>query len=354
MDMHGVLDLKIRNILKFQRQMGICPLGKNGLLAKTILNNRYGAKEAILIDNMVSEINPNCFSIENAQNNVENMVVLLTAQNRDVNEQLEMGLIEKGFDVDNIFKPSVFKTLDKEYLLNIRRLISPRKTRGYQYIRIGSENDGGYVLIDNFSKIKAAYSFGIGNDVSWEKHLADKTWRGGIKLFMYDHTIDSLPEDDERFHFFRCGISSDDRIEGNLLSISAILKVNGHLHEDNLILKMDVEGAEWDFLNSVDSDLLMNFDQIVIELHDILDRKNREKIVKGLEKLSQTHQAVWIHGNNFDIAERTDDICVPNMLEVTFVRKGSYLFEEDSTLEFPLDMDAPNWGELADIRLGRW
>ena len=36
-----------------------------------------------------------------------------------------------------------------------------------------------------------------------------------------------------------------------------------------MILKMDVEGAEWDFLDTVDTKTLKQFDQIVFEYHEL-------------------------------------------------------------------------------------
>ena len=65
-------------------------------------------------------------------------------------------------------------------------------------LRIGRAYDGGYVMVDDFDNC-VAYSFGISDDVSWDFDIAKR----GIDVYMYDHTIDSLPVYDERFHFFK-------------------------------------------------------------------------------------------------------------------------------------------------------
>ena len=54
---------------------------------------------------------------------------------------------------------------------------------------IGPKRDGGYVLMDDFHNISIAYSFGIDGDVSFDAALAQKN----IDIYMYDHTINSLP-----------------------------------------------------------------------------------------------------------------------------------------------------------------
>lgn len=47
-------------------------------------------------------------------------------------------------------------------------------------VRIGSKTDGGYILLNDFENIKIAYSFGISNEISFDKELADKN----IDVFM--------------------------------------------------------------------------------------------------------------------------------------------------------------------------
>ncbi len=65
---------------------------------------------------------------------------------------------------------------------------------------------------------------------------------------MYDHTIAALPAQHPRFHWQRTGIAWR-HFEGRpLATLSAMLHDNGHEDRRDLILKMDVEGAEWEVL----------------------------------------------------------------------------------------------------------
>ena len=217
---------------------------------------------------------------------------------------------------------------------------------GKELIRVGSgEGDGGYIMIDDFDHTMVAYSCGIGNDVSWDMDIANK----GMKVFMYDHTISRLPRVHNNFIFYNFGIGEGSKC----LPLGEIKKKNGHLDNRDLILKMDIEGAEWEVLNDISSDLLYNFKQISLELHDICKWEWRQKILKVLQKIRMTHQAVWIHGNNAGQAEVANGILIPNLIEVTFVRKDSYLLI-DAECDFPMSLDLPNLKYRNDFELGNW
>ena len=92
---------------------------------------------------------------------------------------------------------------DYKWGQTIRQLLSVMKVKKYgnNYIRVGKNNDGGYVMFNDFPADSIAYSFGINDDVSWDRDIAARD----IDVFMYDHTIPGLPESNSRFHFFRNG-----------------------------------------------------------------------------------------------------------------------------------------------------
>lgn len=70
---------------------------------------------------------------------------------------------------------------------------------GSGFVRIGRKNDGGYVMFDDFESRKYAYSIGIADDVSWDRDIASR----GLDVYMYDHTIQGLPEKMTGSTFFR-------------------------------------------------------------------------------------------------------------------------------------------------------
>ena len=63
----------------------------------------------------------------------------------------------------------------------------------------------------------------------------------------------------------------------------------------NIFLKMDIEGGEYPWLHSLSKNQLLKFKQIVIEFHSPFLKYRYDT----LEKLSQTHFLVDIHGNNY-------------------------------------------------------
>lgn len=87
--------------------------------------------------------------------------------------------------------------------LCLYHLLVPKKVKGKEKILIGQKEDGSYVILDDFKNIKIAYSFGIRTEIQFDKYLADR----GIDVYMYDHTIDSLPYNNTKFHWEKIGIA---------------------------------------------------------------------------------------------------------------------------------------------------
>jgi len=112
---------------------------------------------------------------------------------------------------------------------------------GIDLVRVGNVNDGGYILMDSFEgSAGIVYSFGISNDVSFDKELAER----GYDIYQYDHTIDGLPEENEKFHYFKKGITGkSDNKDEMLDSLENIIRTNRHEDKEKMILKMDVEGG---------------------------------------------------------------------------------------------------------------
>ena len=202
-----------------------------------------------------------------------------------------------------------------------------KRVKNYRLARAGRSYDGGYILIDNFYKNGIAYSFGIRDEISWDNDVANC----GYQIFMYDMTINDLPYHRPEFHFFKEGIGGVKDPIQKLDTLENFIERNGHQNRRNMILKMDVEGAEWDFLETVKSETLKQFDQIVFEFHDLVRNLTIERIgkmISNLKKLNQTHQVIHIHANNHVAAVNYEDDLYPDCLEVTYANRASYEFEE--------------------------
>ena len=117
------------------------------------------------------------------------------------------------------------KNPDEE--LCIYQFLCPKEVKGKTRILLGEIKDGSYVMLDDFENIKIAYSIGINNIIQFDKALADR----GIDVYMYDHTINKLPYENDKFHWKKIGLGVNSIKDNNLLSLEEMLKENGHLQE---------------------------------------------------------------------------------------------------------------------------
>lgn len=243
------------------------------------------------------------------------------------------------------------------YYEHLRSLLTIKKIVGKNFVRVGRHHDGGYIMVDNFNTSGGggvAYSFGISNDVSWDADMATR----GYEIFMYDPTIDGLPATNPKFHFFKEGIAGSEIKAQHLNTLEHFVRTNGHESCDNMILKMDVEGAEWSFLNTVSSELLSKFDQMTFEFHSLIQRKTQSEMnitARCLQKINQTHSLIHLHANNYGSFIILDDkILIPDVLELTYVKTANYQLVDDENIFLPLPIDEPNNKRISDIPLGFW
>lgn len=244
-----------------------------------------------------------------------------------------------------------------EYYELLKDRLKIKKIVDKNFVRLGSPNDGGYIMIDNFNvsaEERIAYSFGIANDVSWDWDMTQR----GYDVFMYDPTIAGLPQNHERFHFFKEGILGVEIKELSMNTLENFIKINGHEGKSNMILKMDVEGAEWSFLSTVTSETLNQFDQIVFEFHDMIQPKNQSLMnatLACISKINRTHSLVHLHANNTNSFLILDDkILFPNVLELTYVKTSNYELVDDENIFLPNPIDQPNEKYNQEISLGFW
>lgn len=351
---YGRLDTMIRATVMSTKKIAICPFAEEGMRAKEILNLRYGVKETYIIDNRLAEINPAIISVEELkEKDTDGLVILLTSSHKEINQTLENQIKNLGLDIEiqNWRKPAIMHSQQKvDYFKALKKNLYARKLKeDLPFVRLGKAFDGGYVLADDFDSDMKVYSFGIAGDVSFENDLAER----GLDIYMYDHTIAGLPKQHEKFHFFKTGISAIDEPENSKMSMQTLLENNGDADNNKLILKMDVEGAEWEFINSTSSNILSQFYQITFELHRLTDISNSENIIKALDKLNNTHQLVWIHANNYGHIEEAGGLEIPAYVEVTYLNKNYYTFK-DAPCYFPLDIDMPDAPQIEEFVFGNW
>jgi hypothetical protein len=235
-------------------------------------------------------------------------------------------------------------------ILPIVRAIRPMAVKGYRKIRTGRISDGGYVMLNDFLGIHAAYSLGISDDVSWDSDMAMRD----IDVWQYDHTIERVPYSHPRFHWIKLGISS--RAENGFETLPNLIERNGHSASD-LILKCDIEGAEWDVFSSMTPSQIAPFKQIIIETHGwghiVEDQTFADRVAKAIENLTANHKVIHAHANNCAAYCIIGGVPVPAVLELTFVRERDYEIVE-SAETFPTRLDASCTSKHADLQLGHF
>jgi len=210
--------------------------------------------------------------------------------------------------------------------LCIYQFLCPKDVVGKTKVLIGPKTDGSYVMLNNFENIKLAYSIGISNSIEFDKVLAEK----GIDVYMYDHTINRLPFKSGKFHWKKIGIGGNSQRSKNIQTLQDMLKENGHLHEKNMILKMDVEGAEWNTLNDVGEEVLSQFKYIILEYHFYNIPINL--LYKVLKKIYKTHQIFYTHCNPFSPIINFGNNRICGCIEVSYIIRKGYNFIRDQSI----------------------
>jgi len=268
----------------------------------------------ISLNNKIKSLDEN---IKNQDNTIKYQETLI--KNQEITIKNQENLI-KNLDYKNLLLnqqiEAFFSYLD--CIKNescIYQILRPKDVLGKNKVRIGANADGGYVLLNDFENIKIAYSFGIGNEISFDKELANKN----IDIFMYDHTIEGLPFENTKFHWKKIGLSYKKGENNNTKTINEIIEENGHTNEKCMILKLDIEGGEWNILNEINQEILIQFKYIIIEFNftDIFASKYKEVF----QKLNQTHQIFHLHCNNCCPIINFDGYNLCSILEISLIIK---------------------------------
>lgn len=211
-----------------------------------------------------------------------------------------------------------------------------------EFCRFGNLFDGGYVTIDDFNAKDALISLGVGKNVTFDAELSGKI----DKIHFYDHTVSgpTQPVPNAIFHREEIGYLK----ESTVTLEEIILRLQP---ANDVILKMDIEGSEWEVLENTVS--LSAFKQIIITfhgLHMLIHLDHFMKISSALRKIHSTHAPVHLHANNCAPIAILGNSVVPDIIEVTYLNRSKYktgLFEPLPGVEF----DSPNCSLIPETAL---
>jgi hypothetical protein len=210
--------------------------------------------------------------------------------------------------------------------------------------RFGEEHDGGYLMCANLlAEVQAGYSYGISG---YDKWGCDVATRRGVPLHQYDCFDTTQPvclSGETRFHAECVGGKNVVEDGRRFDTIENQLRTNGDGNK-RIVMKMDVEGAEWDSLLAAPDSLLRQIDQLAIEFHWVQDGGSwvhDPRYLRLVERLKRHFHVAHLHFNNFS--------CVDGLrpfpawaYEVLFVSKRLGTTDGSGAPPTARALDAPN------------
>lgn len=228
------------------------------------------------------------------------------------------------------------RTTDKQQLLDFFESVRPKKTN-HPLIRIGGNTDGGYLVPDDVAEIDSCFSPGVSMVADFENDLAKR----GIRCFLADYSVDQPPLKNELFEFEKkyLGPTNNEMF----MTLESWVKLKAPSAKD-AILQMDIEGAEYGVLFDTPIEVLAKFRILVIEFHgldSLFNKRGFQLIDLIFAKILKNFDVVHAHPNNCYAPLKCGEICIPPLMEFTFLRKDR-ITETSEATSFPHKLDRPN------------
>lgn len=215
----------------------------------------------------------------------------------------------------------------------LKDLLIPYKI--FDKIRLGSSQDGGYVVSSQHLKSNRLVSVGCDNQTSFEEHFLKINPHSTIDIYDKNDSCDFASRH-RNVNFYNIEVNSFEQ-----LSI-----------DSNCIVQMDIEGSEYDVFSNYNGNF-RNIQQLIIEFHFKFkgDSSGWENVLK---KINESFYLVHVHGNN--CAPITEYNPVPDVIECTYINK-SYITHtiDKEDVAYPLpNLDNVNCNNKDDFILNWW
>jgi hypothetical protein len=203
--------------------------------------------------------------------------------------------------------------------------------------RFGEPHDGGYLMCGNLLRdVQSGYSYGIAGYDGWGCDIARRT---GVTVHQYDCfdlTRPACPDGRTVFHEACVAGRPFTDSEGRQFdTIAAQFARNGD-GIARVVLKIDVEGSEWESFLAVPDELLERIDQIAMEFHGVDVPRSLEVV----QRLKRFFHVAHLHFNNY--ACREDLAPFPaEAYEVLLVNRRIAGIDPDGRVLLPHPLDTP-------------
>jgi hypothetical protein len=180
-------------------------------------------------------------------------------------------------------------------------LVQPIAIGNCQLERFGEAHDGGYLMCGNLlSDVQSAYSYGI---AGYDKWGCDVSTKHRVPVHQYDCFVTDRPAcpDGKTVFHTECVGDVAETVDGRVFdTIRNQFARNGDSSK-RIVLKIDVEGAEWDSLLAVPDETLSQIDQLAAEFHWVQNKDGwieDDKYLRVVRRLKQFFEVAHIHYNN--------------------------------------------------------
>jgi hypothetical protein len=198
------------------------------------------------------------------------------------------------------------------------------KPQPFDLMRVGGNSDGAYLLPNDLEGISRCFSPGVGDTKIFEDDLLDKF---GIESSLLDYSVTGM-------NFSRPLVPGKQSFRKKWLSVEAgkdNITIERWIFEESvegdLILQMDIEGAEYENILGTSSVTLRKFRIIVVELHGVAALMQSDeglgKLVGLARHLDGAFMVCHVHANNAVRPTRVPGAkaLVSDLLEVTLLRR---------------------------------
>lgn len=229
--------------------------------------------------------------------------------------------------------------VQKKKILSLIEKLHPYRSEK-SLIRLGPKADGGYLVPNDLDDIEACFSPGVDKVSEFELRCLDY----GMGIYMADKSVDRVNLDisPDRYNFLKkfIGCTNND----DFITLDHWVNSSISSTDSDLMLQMDIEGAEYESLINVSDYLMKRFRIMVIEFHYLSELWNPRffyftQIV--FNKILQTHACVHIHPNNCCGISNRLGLEIPRIAEFTFLRKDR-LTSNSYQNHFPHELDFDN------------
>lgn len=207
-------------------------------------------------------------------------------------------------------------------------LVMRPKPAPVSLVRIGGDADGAYLVPDDLDGVVACFSPGVNNRKAFEDELV---LARGIACHLCDRSSDvesfATPLIAGRQTFLKRWLDVNDAADSISLADWVESQAPG---TGDLLLQMDIDGAEYRNLLGTPDATLNRFRIVLLELHGldvaVEGARFEEQLGPLLRKLDRHFVCVHAHPNNCcgDVQLPGTEMNLPRVLELTFLRRDRF------------------------------